>query len=474
MIDFARLESPEGSPHRIVGLAPPDSSSEIEDVQARRREVARLGDEIARLSAHIQAATYRLLEMIGDFDASEGWHEEGFRSCAAWLSWRTGIAPGAAREKVRVARALKELPALSAALARGLVSYSVARAITRVATPETEDDWVELARHTTAAQLERLVGGWQVANRPPARDGENERDDDRALWVVPEADGSWRIQGRLGPEAGAVLCRALEAAGEALCGREPDAEVPAAARRADAMGLIAEAALATGLGTSSKDRPVVSRAERFQVVVHVSAETLAGAEARGNAGGEVHSGSDVSAETARRLSCDSAVVEMTHDRDGSLLDVGRRRRTVPTPIRRALYRRDGGCRFPGCGVRFCDAHHVQHWAEGGATKLGNLLLLCRHHHRRVHEDGWKVFLNERGETRFHRPDGRLLPDVPERSPVPVDSWADLERRQADLEIDPWTATSRWSGERLDLDQALVALAQRWGPEPDVSAEASAE
>jgi hypothetical protein len=463
MIDFARLESPEGSPHRIA----------VEHVEARRREVARLGDEIARLSAHIQAATYRLLEMIGDFDASEGWHEEGFRSCAAWLSWRTGIAPGAAREKVRVARALKELPALSAALARGLVSYSVARAITRVATPETEADWVELARHTTAAQLERLVGGWQVANGPPAHDGENERDDDRALWVVPEADGSWRVQGRLGPEAGAVLCRALEAAGEALRGREPDAEVPAAARRADALALVAEAALGTGLGTNSGDRPVVGRAERFQVVVHVSAETLAGAEARGNPGAEIHGGPNILAETSRRLACDSAVVEMTHDRDGSVLDVGRRRRTVPTSLRRVLDRRDGGCRFPGCGVRFCDAHHVQHWAEGGATRLDNLLLLCRHHHRRVHEDGWKVTLDERGEVRFHRPDGRLLPDVPERSPVPVDSWADLEWRQGDLEIDPWTATSRWSGERLDLDWTLAVLAQRWRTQNDVSAEMSA-
>jgi hypothetical protein len=470
MIDFARLESPDGN--RIAGPPPRDSSSEVEHVEARRREVARLGDEIARLSAHIQAATYRLLEMIGDFDASEGWHEEGFRSCAAWLSWRTGIAPGAAREKVRVARALKELPALSAALARGLVSYSVARAITRVATPETEAEWVETARHATAAQLERLVGGWQVVRRSPEREGENEPHDEWSLCVVPEADGSWRVKGRLGPEAGAVLCRALEAAGEALRGREPDAEVPAAARRADALGLVAEAALGTGFETSSGDRPVVGRAERFQVVVHVSAETLAGAEARGNAVGEVHGGPYVSAETSRRLACDSAVVEMTHDRDGSVLDVGRRRRTVPTPLRRVLDRRDGGCRFPGCGVRFCDAHHVQHWAEGGATRLDNLLLLCRHHHRRVHEDGWTLTLDERGEARFHRPDGRLLPNVPERSPVPVDSWADLERRQADLEIDPWTATSRWSGERLDLDWAQVALAQRWRSELDVSAETS--
>jgi hypothetical protein len=274
MIDFARSD-----PARFAS-PPPLSSGRyvyLEDARERRGEQARLGDEIARLSAHIQAATYRLLELIRAFDASEGWRAEGFLSCAGWLSWRTGIAPGAAREKVRVARALGELPVLSAALERGELSYSVARAITRVASPENEADLVDAARHATAAQMERLVGGLLVAER--AERGEKQRHADRALWVLPEADGSWTVRGRLTPEVGALLCRALEAAGETLRGSDGfDPDEPAAARRADGMGLVAEAALANGAAVDGGgEARVATRAERFQVVVHVSAETLWGA-----------------------------------------------------------------------------------------------------------------------------------------------------------------------------------------------------
>ncbi|MCG8467368.1 MAG: HNH endonuclease, partial [Gemmatimonadetes bacterium] len=411
-----------------------------------------LGDEIARLSAHIQAATARLLDLIRRFDASEAWYDEGFTSCAAWLSWRTGTSPGAAREKVRVAKALGDLPQVRAALGRGQLSYSVARALTRIATPANEAELLEVARHSTAAQLERLVTAWRAADRDA--ESERERHARRALWLIPESDGSWSIRGRLDPEVGAVLARALDAAGDQLFTRDrrvaaeradsdecTDADEPAGAdagrqadedagpascgdpdeppptpeaRRADAIGLLAEAALRAGVATRGEDGAAVSaagRAERFQVVVHVSAETLAGqAEVESNrveasrqertvgTAPYIAGGPDVSAETSRRLGCDAGVVHMTHDRDGRTLDVGRRRRTVPTPLRRALERRDRRCRFPACRSRHCDAHHVRHWAEGGETRLDNLVLLCRHHHRRVHEDGWRVTLGPDGDA----------------------------------------------------------------------------
>ncbi|MFW6040138.1 MAG: DUF222 domain-containing protein [Gemmatimonadota bacterium] len=165
------------------------------------------GEEIARLSAHIEAATGRLLALIRAFDASGEWHEQGFTNCARWLSWRTGIGPSAARERVRVARALGELPALSAALCAGRVSYSAVRALTRVATPENEAELLEVARHTAAADLERLVGAWRRADRSEAegREEERARHERRGLWLIPEADGSWRVLGRIGPEDGALL-----------------------------------------------------------------------------------------------------------------------------------------------------------------------------------------------------------------------------------------------------------------------------
>jgi hypothetical protein len=297
--------------------------------------------------------------------------------------------------------------------------------------------------------------------------------------MVPQADGSWAVRGQLTPEVGALLCRALEAAGETLRGSEGfDPDEPSAARRADALGLVAEAALANRAAMEGGSEPrVASRAERFQVVVHVSAETLAGVRAGddGSLPAEtpwIEGGPHVSAETARRLACDAGVVEMAHDSRGSVLDVGRRRRTVGPALRRALDHRDRGCRFPGCSSRFCDAHHVEHWARGGATRLANLVLLCRRHHRLVHEEGWKVRMDPAGGVRFYRPDGTELPVVPPASTVPTDPVAALERRHGELAIDAWTPTPLWNGERLDLDYAVYVLAGRHGPRRDVSAETS--
>src|SRR5262249_14600356 len=130
----------------------------------RVAELERLGDQIAELSAHLEAATARLLDLIREFDARQGWNT-GFRSCAAWLSWRVGLDLGAAREKVRVARALGTLPLIAGALARGEISYAKVRAITRVATPETEVRLLGVARGGTAAHVERIVRGWRWVDR---------------------------------------------------------------------------------------------------------------------------------------------------------------------------------------------------------------------------------------------------------------------------------------------------------------------
>jgi len=121
----------------------------------REREMQELGEKIAEIAAHIHAATYRLLVMLRDFDEHEGW--SGWKTCAQWLSWRTGIGLEAAREKVRVARALPDLPGISAAFARGELSYSKVRALTRIARPETEETLLEIALRGTASQVEKVV-----------------------------------------------------------------------------------------------------------------------------------------------------------------------------------------------------------------------------------------------------------------------------------------------------------------------------
>ncbi|MBI3106597.1 MAG: DUF222 domain-containing protein [Candidatus Rokubacteria bacterium] len=178
-------------------------------------ELDRLGDQIADLSAHLEAATARLLDLIRDFDARGGWNS-GFRSCAHWLSWRVGLDPGAARERVRVARALGRLPLLAAALARGELSYAKVRALTRVATPETEARLLAVGRAGTAAHVERIVRGWRRVDRKAEARETARRHAGRALHIAQDEDGMAVVRGRLEPEVGALLMRALDAARDTL------------------------------------------------------------------------------------------------------------------------------------------------------------------------------------------------------------------------------------------------------------------
>src|SRR5437867_9104952 len=178
-------------------------------------EVERLGDEIAVLCAHLDAATARLLDLIREFDARGGWNT-GFLSCAAWLSWRVGLDRGAARERVRVARALGTLPLLARALARGELSSAKVRALTRVATPETEERLLAVGRAGTAAHVERIVRGWRRMDRKAEAQETTRRHASRALHVYQDEDGMVVIRGRLAPEVGAVLVQALAAAREAV------------------------------------------------------------------------------------------------------------------------------------------------------------------------------------------------------------------------------------------------------------------
>jgi len=426
----------------------------IQIARSPAHEIEHLGDRIAELAAHLHAATARLLEMLAEFDRAEGWGG-GFASCAHWLSWRTGIDLGAAREKVRVARALERLPRIREQLRTGVLSYAKARALTRVATPENEDALLHFALHSTAAHVERLVRAWRRVDRAEEAEQERARHASRHLTLMPDGQGMFEIRGRLDPEAAMALERALDAASWTLY-RSDDArrETPAAARRADAIGLVAECALRGGLAETEPEegKATVGRADRFTVVIHATPD----ADAPGNS--VLEDGTRVSAETSRRLACDSGRILMTHAHDGSVLSVGRKTRTVPPAVRRALDHRDGGCCFPGCGSRFCDAHHVRHWADGGETGLDNLVLLCRLHHRAVHEEGFEVEI-VRGDARFYRPDGWRLEDVPVAPRISGDPVAALvrEHRAAGLVIGPETPTTRWAGEKCDLGWAVGVL-----------------
>ena len=450
-MDICTIERPNWEVSTADMLAPRGPSPDLE----------RLGDEIAELSAHLDAATARLLDLVREFDARGGWNN-GFPSCAAWLTWRVGLAPGAAREHVRVARALGALPLLAGALARGELSFSKLRELTRVATPETEQQLLGVGRAGTTEHVARIVRGWRRVDRQAEAREEALQHASRALHVYPDSDGTVRIKGRLTAEVGALLVQALAAAREALYQRARTAardagatDVPAGTpameqQQADALALLAETALHQGLDPGNSG-------ERYQVVIHVDAEVLADADAPGQSA--LADGTRVPAGTSQRLACDASRVVMRHDGDGRVVEVDARTRTIPPAIRRALHHRDRGCRFPGCGVRFGQGHHIRHWAHGGPTTLSNLATLCRQHHRAVHEEGYQVDRQPDGALCFRRPDGRLVPEVPPPPAVASDPVKVLRaKHQADgLDLHARTALPSWTGERLDVAWAIGVL-----------------
>jgi hypothetical protein len=404
----------------------------------------RLGDQIAELAAHLDAGTHRLLTLIRRFDDAGGWADQGALSCAHWLSWRIGLDLGAAREHVRVAHAIADLPLVDDALGRGQISYSKVRALTRVATPATEASLLEMARSSTASQLERICRSYRLALRNASNERPEDEPDRRWVRERETDEGLVRFDVQLRPDEAAIVRRALEAAMQHAW--DVSAETPPASlRRADALVAVAEQYLAGG----------TAAAPPIEVVVHVDADTLANPDAAGT----LDDGTALAPAATERLLCDANVVEVVEDSRGNVLDVGRRRRTIPTLLRRALRLRDRGCRFPGCTNRHVDGHHVVPWARGGATTLGNLCSLCRRHHTHVHEYGFRIESDGSGGFRFFRPDGMeatAAAACPVLSGDPV-AGLQAQHRADGIAIDAWTGFSRWDGRPVDYDHAVFCL-----------------
>jgi len=425
------------------------------------RSLGDLESEITELSAHIHAATFRLLELIREFDEREGWGGPGLMSCAHWLNWKCGIGLGAAREKVRVAHALKNLPKISDSFRQGQISFSKVRAMTRVATPETEEYLMMIARHGTAAHMEQLVRYFRKVKRIEALEAENQRHELREMnWHIDD-DGSYVIKARLTPEQGERVLKAVESAmDEEFNERKnvsaedssPPADCPVsepvAQRRADALARVAEGFLGIETGTNG--------GERSTIHVHTNLDTLR--EDGEGAEGRLDSSAQISAETSRRLACDCSVVHWHESENEDLLNIGRKSRSIPPAIRRALKRRDHGCRFPGCTAhKYVDAHHIQHWADGGETRLDNLVLLCRHHHRLVHEGGYGVRMTEQGIPEFTDPAGDPIPTIGAKNLRGNVFTLRHENSKVGLDITSETTIPLWEGEKMDMDMAIEGL-----------------
>ena len=414
--------------------------------------VEELGLEIAELAARLDAATHRLLECIRQFDEANAWAEQGAVSWAHWLSWRIGLDLGTAREKVRVARALGQLPAIDQAFAAGKLSYAKVRAITRVATPAKEAALLDLALAATGAQLEKICRGYRaavVADQPPSAESRSVRR--REL-----AGGMVKLELVLCPDEADLVLRAVDRAREVEARDCDDGHQDVSAEERDANsawpsrpdGVVAMAAgfLAGNTGKSNG-------ADRYQVMVHVGQDPLA---PDGQVAATLEDGTRVSAESFRRIACDCALVPIA---ENGALSLGRKTRAISPLIRRALHLRDHGCRFPGCSHdRFLHGHHIQHWLHGGETSMSNLLQLCSHHHHLVHEGGWTIEKDDSGDWQFIAPNGKAVAsEATQAWTGDIMTWLREWADERGVDLGPDANEPLWDGTRPDYDAAVAGL-----------------
>lgn len=474
-----------------------DDALSLDDLESR----------MCLLAGRIAANECEFLTLLAEYDEREGWGVWELRSAAHWLSTRCGMRLGAARERVRVARALTLLPRVREAFAKGRLSYCKVRALSRVATPTTEETLVELALGATGAQLERIVRSWRTALAEDYSASQRVR---RSVRRREDEDGSVVFVVRLPPEDAAVLDSALRAAcAEILDDDGRPVETPEELRlaeelsraepqqrgEADAIVLMAERFLS--------QPPAADKPEVYQVVIHAESAMFGEAEEQNEAEGQnepaadqpgsarnptpgdrphpqrgqsiteaarfagapgatIEGGGQVCGAAVLRLLCEASAQVWLRDRDGRTLDLGRTARDASRKQRRALRRRDGGCRFPGCTRQtHLIPHHVRWWSRRGATDLDNLVLLCSAHHHAVHEIGYSITNLGRGCFVFLRPDGRVVPDPNEQARKAGADAADATHT-ADTEdapyVDPRSIVPTWGGERLDLRLLISGMA----------------
>ncbi|MBK7539722.1 MAG: DUF222 domain-containing protein [Myxococcales bacterium] len=483
-------------------------------------EVLALGEHIAEQAVHLDAAMHRLLADLRTFDAAGGWYRQGFGTCAHWLSWRVGWDLGTAREHLRVARALHTLPKVSEALSAGQISYSKTRAITRVATA-TEAVLLGYAQHCTASQLETVCRKVGVLGADAASRATRPHDSERYVAHTTTASGMVCVKACLRPDEAALLLQVLQQAA-VDCTREPaelSAETSAASAESSAPAERATdvSAETRSLPTTTTARRPYNRADGLMALVHTyarggSAErspvelivtvpvaVLQQAATTNSATGTTDSAADISATTdvalapvsftdrgaslpvaltvetdlalspqaTRRLACDCGLVVANIGAtvgagasitDAAPLSIGRKTRTIPAALKRALLLRDRTCRFPGCDHRlFLEGHHLQHWADGGETCLPNLALLCSLHHAYVHERGYRITQSATGALAFEDPQGRAVVPLPPRPAPTLLGWPAVRAANAALPLTATTGQCRWRGERVDAWDAAATI-----------------
>lgn len=435
---IATLEAPRAEP------------SPGEAARAARIEAE---EEVMKLASAMAAAHGRIVEILTE----HGEALSGPDDLARWLSWAAGMKPTAAKATVRLAEKASALPKITSALSRGHISFDKAITIARVASPETEETLLDWAKDGLVSQLASITSGYlKVKADDDGKDGAHLR---RHLSYFLTEDGAFRLRAQMSADQGAVVARAIDAASEALFKeqrtfQEHDLSETETAqqrrsgmdshgpRQADALVSLAEGFLENGLAD-------VTTADRFRILVHVDQAALQGED---RATSELEDGVGISHETAARIACDCRIQALLEE-DGYPLNLGRERRVVSPALRRALQARDRCCTFPGCTARRrLDAHHVKHWVrDEGETEPDNLSLLCRRHHRLVHEGGYSMTFDGR-VARFFRPDGSEVERAPNWKTLDELERAEWVTRE-DFDYDSWAHDIDW----FDLNDAVAYL-----------------
>ena len=380
-----------------------------------------LADQITTLAGQINAANYRFLTLIAEFEHRKAWSGYGLKSCVHWLNWKCGISLGAAREKVRAALALTNLPKTKTAFQKGELSFSKVRALTKIATPKNESFLLNIAEYGTAHHMEKLVKSYRtVDNNLTAEEHSNitkaqqdlkqdttkqdirkedKQKENRSVICYQDNDGMWIIHAKLPAEEGSLVAKTLKELGDKLAETEPknvsaetfslnqaEEKLTFPQRRADALIALSEHYLATAQNASTNSLTALKSAERCQLTLHIQAGDQ-------NIQPANLDGQWLPPSTVRRMACDAGLLIIEEDEVGNVLNIGRKSRIIPPAMTRALAIRDNGCQFPGCcETRYTEGHHIKHWADGGETKLDNLVTLCRYHHRELHKGSFYLTL----------------------------------------------------------------------------------
>ncbi len=471
-----------------------------------------LEDQITTLSGQINAANYRFLKLIAEFDRRNVWAGYGLRSCAHWLNWKCGISMNPAREKVRTARALDGLPEINAAFQKGELSFSKVRAMTRIATVENEDYLLNIAEYGTAQHVEVLVKAYRTVSRIADKQedfiaadlglSEEEQElkrqelqhENRSVICYQDDDGSWIIKAKLPQEEGGLIAKALTELGDRIADSKNRADaaedikaeksvsaetetftldkqeeqITFPQRRADALIAMTEHYLA------NPDFESLKGAERCQLIMHIRADSQ----------NTDLDGRWLIPNAARRMACDAGLLVVAEDDVGNVLNIGRRSRIIPPAMSRALVIRDGGCQFPGCCEHnYVEGHHIKHWADGGETKLDNLVTLCRYHHRELHKGSFYLCLKPEAmkadskperfverlcfskvdrffDAPFNRSEDFAIAANPAKFICACCDSTELGKTIPRLiynAIDEKTAVTKWAGESMDLGMAIDGL-----------------